>query len=469
MGIKMKKWFELIIIILLPIFLFTGAKNAGEFLKDFSEWIAMVDKLSDKVEALEKQLTSIQDTLESIKSDKNNIANIAARLEAIEKKREGSLGTLDTLKDGVAELRKRMEDQEVITAALEKRYLEAQRPLEPLQKAIAEQNKAISNLIARLEEEDKKINTLKENDEKNASSLEELTKKIDEKLAAFARLSEIADSLEKQVVSLEKPATKETEAVTAPRKEAEKQVESIPAGVPEKMTISDTLKAQGYQDINGGFFARDINLAAFGSSVKVSGKIMNVSESDYNVVNLNITAYNNVGSLIRSQDFSIKGIRKGDIKEFSEIISGVKMDEIGQYSLTFGKEIRPDQIVSLKAGAIAEKEGLKVEEKPVEVAEHAPPEGFTDVGNNFYVKNVDIQAFGYSCKISGILKNLSDNYFSIAPFRIRLFDKNRQLIREQDFSVKGVKEGSINRFSEVLTGVRPEDIDSYEINFKGRS
>lgn len=462
----MKKWFELIII-LLTVFLFTGAKDAGEFLKDFSEWITMVDKLSDKVEALEKRLTSIQDTLQSFKSDENNIANITARLEAIEKRREGSLGTLDTLKDGVAELRKRLEDQEIITAALEKRYQEAQRPLEPLQKAIAEQNKAISDLMARFEEQDKKINTLDEKAEKKVAPLEELAKKMDEKLAEIARLSELANRLEKGIVSLEKPATKETATIPVPQKEAEERVETVSAGVPEKMTIADTLKAQGYQDINGGFFARDINLAAFGSSVKVSGKIMNASGTDYNVADFKMAAYNDIGALIRTQDFSIKGIRKGDIKEFSEIISGVKIDEIGQYSLTFGKEISPGQIVSLKASATVEKEGLKAEEKPVEEAKHAPPAGFTDVGGNFYVKNVDIQAFGSSCKISGILKNLSDDYFSIASFRIRLFDKNRQLIREQDFSVKGVREGSIKRFSEVLTGVRPEDIDAYEINFKG--
>lgn len=446
-------------------FLFVSHRDSsGDALSELSNWMERMERLADKMDNIEKDIDSLKNTIESFERREKTLATFAARIEALEQMESGQ--TMNTLKEGLSELRKVVEDQQVITAVLEKKYQEAQRPLEPIKTAIEEQKEVISKLVARIDAQDKRIELMSDSVNKKMMPLAELTKEIDEKMASISRLSDIINNLEKRGDDMEKAlisglpslsGASGTSTAETPVSEGEK-----------KFSIADVLKAQGFQETGGGFFVRDVKFKSFGSSVEVSGEVMNDSEENYNVADFRIFVYDDKDTLLRSQDFSVKGINKGNVKPFKEIISGVKVSEAVKYAVTFGRDIRPDQITNPTA-IKGEETGLNVLGEGLEKVETAPKieEGFEDIGNNFYVRNLNIKKFGSSCEITGELKSLSDKYFSIAPFHIKIFNNQKDLIWEQDFSVKGIRGGAIKGFSEFLTGVEPEDVGSYEIRSKG--
>lgn len=135
------------------------------------------------------------------------------------------------------------------------------------------------------------------------------------------------------------------------------------------------------------------------------------------------------------------------------------------------------RVANLESNAgITPPEELYTEEEAVEVAEAAAAEearpktpeeeGFEKIGEGFYVRNVRFKPFGSSSKVSGEIKNLSDNDYRYAIFNITVYNLDNVLVSDHDFTLKGLKRGIVKRFNLTLTGAEPGNISRYAIRFR---
>lgn len=448
----------------------------SDILSEFSSWMDKMEDLAAKVDRVEKDLESFNEVIETLEAKERTVTKLITRIEALESS-EGAAQTIEVLKEGLADLRKVVEDQQVITAVLEKKYQAAQRPLDPLKNAIEEQKQAVSSFTARLEAQDNRINVITQKVDEKLKPLDKLSGSIEEKMEMVEKLSKIITNFEKKGGSLEKALAlnlavpqKSAETVVGATGGEEKKVEEK---VEKKFSIADALIAQGFIDVGDNFYVKNINFRAFGSSVEVSGKVMNNTERSYNVANFRIFVYDNGGKYLRNQDFSVKGLKKGNIKSFKEVISGVRAESIGKYAIAFGKNVQLNRVTKLidisRTKNVVDKsfkDDASKAQLAKDVSEALVKQGFQDVGNNFYVKDLNLKKFGSSCEIIGVLKNQSDSYVSLASFKIKIYNGKKAIIWEQDFSVKGINAGKTKSFSEFLTGIDLADIDSYEIKAK---
>jgi hypothetical protein len=95
-------------------------------------------------------------------------------------------------------------------------------------------------------------------------------------------------------------------------------------------------------------------------------------------------------------------------------------------------------------------------------------EGFQEIGDGFYMRNVIISPFGSSSQIKGEIKNFSERDRSIATFAIRIFNASDMLLFTQDFSIKTFRKGENRTFNEIISGYAPVEIARYEIIPKRR-
>lgn len=448
---------------------FTHNDLHADVLSELSDWMNKVSRMSDRIDALEADINSFKDVIESLERKEKQMSQLVSRVEALEQTETGQ--TMDTLKQGVADLRKALEDQQVITAVLEKKYKQAQMPLKPLEQSIEEQKNIISTLVARIDAQDKKMKLVGDRDKKNIETITTLTKEMEDKLASISRMAEMIKEMEKRggggvgaAIAANLPGSADAAGTTM--NETAADTSSI---LPKKkLTIADVLKAQGFREVGSEFFVKDVRFRSFGSSVEVSGTMMNDSEMNYSVASFKIFVYDADGSFIREQDFSIKGLNKGNVKSFSEIVAGVRMNEVKKYAIAYGNTTQRYQVTDLVT--VVDKKGVDTKPSGKDNAGEKTStdieEGFEGVGDGFYVRNLKLKQFGSSCEITGELKTLSETYYSVAPFKIKIFDGRKRLIWEQDFSVKGVHGGKIKKFSEFLTGVAPEDVASFEVKHK---
>jgi len=463
---------SIITIFILSIIVFMPYRSAvGDMLSELSTWMKDMERLSERVEQVERDLNEAKDAANLVKKSEKSLSKVVSRLEVLEQNESGQ--TVEVIQKGLSDLRKTVEDQQVITAVLEKKYKQAQRPLEPIKASIDEQKELIGKLVARIEAQDKRIQTLSDAIEKKMVPFEKMNKEMNEKLASLEKMSDLMKKIERGEVLVDKQKTgKGTLLVTG--LPGTKKEEKSKLAVTKKPSIKDVLEAQGYRDIGNDFFVRNVNFKSFGSSVKVTGSIMNDSEKDYNVANLKIFLYDSMGTILRTRDFSVKGINKGNVKAFEEIVSGVKMNQVGRYAIAFGKAIQAYEIketvpVVEKKKSIESLAKTKVKGKGTKEKKKEKPkieEGFKDIGNNFYAKDLKITKFGSSCELTGEIMNGSDDYVSIAKFYIEIFNNQKNLIWRQEFSIKGIKGLKKERFSEFLTGIEPEDVGSFELKSK---
>lgn len=140
-------------------------------------------------------------------------------------------------------------------------------------------------------------------------------------------------------------------------------------------------------------------------------------------------------------------------------------------------DVLAKRVANLESNAgITPPEELYTEEETAEVAkaaaeEAAKPktpeeEGFQSIGKGFYVRNVRFRPFGSSSKVSGEIKNLSDEDYRYAIFNITVYDLDNVLVSDHDFTLKGLKRGVTKSFNFALTGAEPGNISRYAIRFK---
>lgn len=321
-------------------------KELDDFQKSLSNWMKNLDTMGAQVAALQKNmgesLTPLKEFDKVVKSIEEKLNANISRMQALEKVSSvpeikemlDSFGkTFDVLKKLLSDLTKRVEDQEIKAAVLEKKYQEAQRPLEPIKKAIED----LSNLVTdKLGEQEKRMTADEDSMKARVASLDATTKTLD------GQLKNLLD-LELRIKRLEKAGVVATGAVTpeapppaqaqvpvgAESVRAEKGTETVEA---EKEHIP-TPEEEGFKEIGDGFYVRNTNLFLFGSSSQIRGEIKNLSDRDRSIATFAVGIYNASDMLLFTQDFSIKTFKKGEIRAFNEIISGYTPLDIARYEI----------------------------------------------------------------------------------------------------------------------------------------
>ncbi|MGR3221402.1 MAG: hypothetical protein ACUZ8H_16520 [Candidatus Anammoxibacter sp.] len=296
----------IVVFILLSMFLLKGVEGSEDPANDFYELKLEIGKISDRMEKLEMELSLMSDIMQSMKSGDEIMLNLTFRLELMEQKlTESPVDTINILKEGVADLRKMMEDQSITINLLEKKSRAAQNPLEPIRKTIEDQVMAISAIIERLNEKEKK--------------------------------SKLPNAITGK--SIEHPGNLSGHM--------DKIMDMFPA-LKEGITTSNILKTQGYQYVGEEFYVKGIAFIPFGLSMEFTGTVMNTSGADRNTANFRIFLYDDTGILLMSHSFTIRGINRVSSKSFSEIITGVKIEKIGKYAFVFGENSEPGLLMDLK-------------------------------------------------------------------------------------------------------------------------
>jgi len=296
--------------------------------KSVSESLAPLKEFDKVVKGIEEKLNSSLSKMESLEKTAS-IAEVKGMLDSFGK-------TFDVLKKLLSDTAKRVEDQEIKTAVLEKRYQEAQRPLEPIKKAIEDLNKLVTD---KLGEQEKKIASLEDSIKTRVASLDSTMKTFEGQTKAFSDLEMRMKKVEKAggvspgtATAAVPPVVQVQAAMGTETVKVAEGTETAAVAEVAKEHIS-TPEEEGFKEMEDGFYIRNVNLLPFGSSSQIKGEIKNFSDRDRSIAAFTIKVYNASDILLFTQDFSIKTFKKGDVRVFSEIISGYTPLDIAKYEI----------------------------------------------------------------------------------------------------------------------------------------
>ncbi|KKO20587.1 MAG: hypothetical protein L3J18_12840 [Candidatus Brocadia sp.] len=319
-------------------------KELDDFQKALSGWMKGLDTLGSQFAAMQKSvgdsLTPLKELEKTFKGNEEKLNSIVSRLEGIEKSSSASgvkelldsFGkTLDIIKKLLSDLTKRVEDQEVKTAVLEKRYQEAQRPLDPIKKAIEDLNKLVTD---KLGEQEKRIASAE-------GSIKTRMTDLDAVMKSFVGQSKTISDLEMRLKKIEKggvvvAGTGTVGTALAKPTPAGTETVKVAVGTETVEAVKErvvTPEEEGFKELGDGFYIRNVALSLFGSSSQITGEIKNFSDRDWSIASFAIRVYNTAESLLFTQDFSIKTFKQGEVRSFNEIISGYTPLEIARYEI----------------------------------------------------------------------------------------------------------------------------------------
>lgn len=317
-------------------------KELEDFQKALSGWMKNLDGLGSQFSTFQKSVGDIKEFEKTIRGNEEKLNSIVSRLEGIEKSASvadvrgmlDSFGkTLDIIKKLLSDLTKRVEDQEVKTAVLEKRYQEAQRPLEPIKKAIDDLNKLVTDKMG---EQEKRIATVEDGFKTRVASLDSALKNFEGQLKTVSNVEMRVKKLEKGGIGIAGTATAEVPPSVPVKMTEGTETVRVAEGTETAEVVKEhvpTPEEEGFLEIGDGFYLRNVNLFPFGSSSQIKGEIKNFSDRDRSIVAFVVRVYNTSDVLLFTQDFSIKTFKRGEIRPFSEIISGYTPVEIARYEV----------------------------------------------------------------------------------------------------------------------------------------
>ncbi|MFQ5862599.1 MAG: hypothetical protein ACE5IC_05695 [Candidatus Brocadiales bacterium] len=336
----------------LSLFLLTGAAQAqehvtkplSEFERSLTKWMRSMETLADRIDALEKKideatgtspqltrtLAEIADSVGALRSD---FSRFNARLSRVENTLGGAAGenpmvtfgrTLNTLKKNMAELTKRVQDQEVVSAVLESKYADYMRPLEPIKKTQDEQKEIIGTLVKETAAQKEKTAALE-------TMLADRLAILDDFLTIYEKQARTLDVLAKRVVYLESNA-----GITPPEElYTEEEATEVAEAAVEEEARPKTPEEEGFENIGAGFYVRNIRFSPFGSSSTVTGEIKNLSDTNYQYAIFNIMVYDLDNVLVSDLDFTIKGFKNNTVKPFRLTLTGAESGSVSRYAIRF--------------------------------------------------------------------------------------------------------------------------------------
>ena len=89
--------------------------------------------------------------------------------------------------------------------------------------------------------------------------------------------------------------------------------------------------------------------------------------------------------------------------------------------------------------------------------------GFKDIGNGFFVRNVRFNPFGTNVLFTGEIVNRSEKNYRFAKFTLEIYDARDLLVKKEEFTVPDLTKESVRSFEDMLVGVEAGFINRYVI------
>jgi len=103
-------------------------------------------------------------------------------------------------------------------------------------------------------------------------------------------------------------------------------------------------------------------------------------------------------------------------------------------------------------------------EAPIkEPSKSALTNGFEDIGNGFFVRNVRFNPFGANVLFTGEIANRSEKNYRFAKFTLEIYDDRDLLVKKEEFTVPDLPKDSVRPFEHMLVGVETGLINRYVI------
>jgi outer membrane murein-binding lipoprotein Lpp len=109
---------------------------------------------------------------------------------------------------------------------------------------------------------------------------------------------------------------------------------------------------------------------------------------------------------------------------------------------------------------------LKAPRKEILTKETARPsltDGFEDIGNGFFVRNVRFNPFGDNVLFTGEIENRSEKNYRFAKFKLEIYDDRDLLVKKEEFIIPDSPKDSVKPFEAMLAGVDAGLINRYVI------
>jgi len=90
-------------------------------------------------------------------------------------------------------------------------------------------------------------------------------------------------------------------------------------------------------------------------------------------------------------------------------------------------------------------------------------DGFEDIGNGFFVRNVRFNPFGDNVLFTGEIANRSEKNYRFAKFKLEIYDDRDLLVKKEEFTIPDIPKDNIKSFEAMLVGVEAGLINRYVI------
>lgn len=109
----------------------------------------------------------------------------------------------------------------------------------------------------------------------------------------------------------------------------------------------------------------------------------------------------------------------------------------------------------------------KVPRKEVPGKEPLKPsiiDGFEDIGNGFFVRNVRFNPFGDNVLFTGEIANRSEKNYRFAKFKLEIYDDRDLLVKKEEFTIPDIPRDSIKSCETMVVGIEAGLIHRYIIS-----
>lgn len=98
-----------------------------------------------------------------------------------------------------------------------------------------------------------------------------------------------------------------------------------------------------------------------------------------------------------------------------------------------------------------------------EPAKSSLADGFEDMGDGFFIRNVRFSPFNDNVLFTGEIANRSEKNYRFAKFTLEIYDDRDGLVRKEEFTIPDLPKESIKSFEAMLIGVEAGLISRYVI------
>jgi hypothetical protein len=151
-----------------------------------------------------------------------------------------------------------------------------------------------------------------------------------------------------------------------------------------------------------------------------------------------------------------------------DVSSKLNMMEIVISNLVSRVEALEKRVTELEKGKGVSSAGStpKMARKEPPPKESSPPaitNGFEDIGNGFFVRNVRFSPFGSNVLCIGEIANRTDKNYRFAKFILEIYDDRDLPVKKEEFTIPDLPKESVKPFEAMIFGIEAGLINRYVI------